>query len=315
MKWSLRFTSMPCFIGISRDTSSTSRLPRIHPTTLNLPPVTVTSIGLLMTNRFRLSLCLAVLGASCLHAQSPTKIDFSRDIRPILAKNCFACHGPDKQESSLQLSKKETLTEPCDSGEPAIVAGDKDSNLLKRVRSQDASDRMPPEGKPLSQREIALLERWIESGAEYTEHWSFQPIQRPALPTVVQEEWCRTPIDRFLLSQLEQANLKPASPADPRHLIRRLYFNLLGVPPSSEVVDAFVRDFHESENLATSTSDGLIACSPIRDLANSGLGIGSMSCGMQKPIALNGMEPSPMPGVIVTMSFGPLIKTSRTTFS
>lgn len=190
--------------------------------------------------RSGLSLTLVFMISSLALGQGK-KVDFGRDIRPILAKHCFACHGPDTQESGLRLTDFANATGVADSGEVAIEPGNRESSLLRRVRSQDG-DRMPPEGKALTAREVALLEAWIESGGEYTEHWAFQPIRSQRLPEVGEGAWCETPIDRFLMAGLESSGLRPAAEANSRQLIRRLSFNLLGVPPKPEEVEAFAAD-------------------------------------------------------------------------
>ena len=204
-----------------------------------LPPPSPTLLQL--TARALVAVCVSVGLPMRADGQTAKPVDFSRDVRPILAKHCYSCHGPDKQESSLRLSDFTSATSPADSGEPAITPKDKHSQLLQRVQS-DSGDRMPPDGDPLKPSDIAILEKWILQGAEYSVHWAFQPIQNPAPPQVKHQEWCRNPIDQFLMEGLEQANLQPNRPAPPHELIRRLYFNMLGVPPQPHEVDTFVAD-------------------------------------------------------------------------
>ena len=167
-------------------------------------------------------------------------IDFNRQIRPLLAKHCFACHGGDVAESSLRLDHRDSAVAESDSGLVAIQAGEpENSELLRRIRSAEDYEQMPPEGDRLEQEEIALLEKWIGQGAEYSQHWSFQPRTDPDIPAVQNEQWVRNPIDAFLLDKLEAAALTPNPPADARTLLRRLYYNLTGLPPTIEQVDAF----------------------------------------------------------------------------
>ncbi len=170
-------------------------------------------------------------------------VDFGRDIRPILAKRCFHCHGPDKAESGLRLNRPETAFAEADSGQRAIVPGKPDhSVLLTRISETDLSIRMPPEGKPLSQEDIDLFRRWIAQGAKWETYWAFQPMKDPPAPRVKNQAWVANPIDAFILHRLEQAGLEPAPPADRIALVRRVYYDLTGLPPTPREVDAFLHD-------------------------------------------------------------------------
>ncbi|HVA45599.1 MAG TPA: DUF1549 domain-containing protein [Pirellulales bacterium] len=177
-------------------------------------------------------------------AQSPAAaINFGRDIQPIFAKRCFACHGPDKGEGGLRLNQRQTALAELDSGEHAVVPGQPDqSELLRRIAVADESERMPPEGKPLDAAQVALIRRWIAEGAKWEEHWAFQPVVRPAVPTVNRRDWVRNPIDAFILSRLEQNGLAPAPPANKLALLRRVHYDLTGLPPTPDEVDAFLAD-------------------------------------------------------------------------
>jgi cytochrome c553 len=168
-------------------------------------------------------------------------VDFNRQIRPLLAKHCYACHGPDKAESGLRFSDFESAIKATDSGLLAIDPKKPESSeLLVRVTSNDASLRMPPEGEGLSEHNIALLKQWIAEGAEYSVHWSFQPVKNVDIPSTNHSDWVRNPIDSFILASLEQAKLEPNGPAAPRALAKRLYYSILGVPPTPEETDRFV---------------------------------------------------------------------------
>lgn len=174
-------------------------------------------------------------------------VDFSRQVRPILASYCFKCHGPDasQRQAGLRLDDRKAATSPADSGRIAIVAGKpEESELIRRIFSQDDAERMPPpeEKRPLSDDQKELLRRWIAEGAPYTPHWSFQPIRLPALPKIRNTEWPLNGIDYFVLARLEMAGWVPNPPADRYTLIRRLYLDLLGVVPSPEEADAFAAD-------------------------------------------------------------------------
>jgi hypothetical protein len=168
---------------------------------------------------------------------------FSRDIQPLLAKHCLVCHGTDKAESGLRLDVEESAIQKLESGQRAIVPGKAlASEILKRVTSTDESERMPPEGDPLTPTQIELLTRWINDGAKYETHWAYRPVSEPTLPVVRQQDRVRGPIDQFVLARLEAAGLAPSKEADRPTLIKRLYYDLLGLPPTPQEVDAFVAD-------------------------------------------------------------------------
>ena len=174
-------------------------------------------------------------------------IDFNRDIRPILSEHCYTCHGPDegKRKAGLRLDVKEEAFKALKSGRRAVVAGDaKASSLVERVESKDPDEVMPPPqgGKPLAPAQVAVLRRWVESGAEWSAHWSFVPPARPALPPVKDAKWPRNELDRFVLAKLEAEGLKPSAEADKATLIRRVTMDLTGLPPTIEEVDGFLAD-------------------------------------------------------------------------
>ena len=175
------------------------------------------------------------------------KIDFNRDIRPILSDNCFACHGPDDKarKAKLRLDTKEDAFHAAKSGEFAIVPGDlKKSALVERVTTKNEDDVMPPPktGKKLTATQIDLLKRWIAEGAPWQTHWAYENPKRPALPEVKDKKWAKNEIDRFVLAKLEKEKLKPAPEADKTTLIRRASFDLTGLPPTPDEVDAYLAD-------------------------------------------------------------------------
>jgi hypothetical protein len=181
------------------------------------------------------------LAAAC--AAAPPAIRFDRDVRPILADHCYACHGPGTQEAGLRLDSAEEATRALDSGERAIVPGDATASaLMIRIRSADADEVMPPPhtNKPLSAEQQQVLERWIAAGAPYERHWSFTPIMRPEVP--VAADGGINPIDRFLEARLAAEGLPAAPEADRRTLARRLAFALTGLPPTPAEVEAFADD-------------------------------------------------------------------------
>lgn len=170
-------------------------------------------------------------------------VDFQKQIQPILAKKCYSCHGPDEAESGLRFTSREAALAEAESGEHAIVPGDiESSSLIHRIRTDDEFERMPPEGDPLSEAEIALMEAWIEQGAEWKKHWAFEPLTHPEPPEVAAQDWQSNPVDAFVYASLADAGLQPNQPASRRVLIRRVYYGLTGLPPSKDEVDAFVAD-------------------------------------------------------------------------
>ncbi|GMU37784.1 MAG: DUF1553 domain-containing protein [Phycisphaerae bacterium] len=180
-------------------------------------------------------------------SREPDAINYDRDIRPILSDRCFKCHGPDAatRQAGLRLDERESVTEARD-GRTAVLPGRaEDSELWRRIASDDPAEVMPPPDsnkRPLSPSERELIRRWIEAGAEYTPHWSFVPPQRPTVPEVENEDWCVTPVDRFILARLEAEGATPSPEADRATLIRRLFLDLTGLPPTPEEVEAFETD-------------------------------------------------------------------------
>jgi hypothetical protein len=181
-------------------------------------------------------------------ADPPAKLDFNRDVRPILSDACFACHGFDDKtrKAGLRLDTPEGARAVLASGEGhAIVPGDPDeSDVIFRVETDDDTLKMPPKDarKSLTAEQVATLRRWVAEGGAYAAHWAFVPPTRPEVPRVSRPEWVRTPIDAFILSRLDQAGLSPANEADKPTLIRRLTLDLTGLPPTPREVDAFLAD-------------------------------------------------------------------------
>lgn len=169
-------------------------------------------------------------------------LDFNRDIRPILSNHCFACHGPDanKRKAKLRLDVREVAVE-----KKAIIPGKVDaSELIKRVLHSDPEERMPPAKtkKPLTSEQIELLQRWIASGAKYERHWAWIPPARPRLPPTEERGWAKNGVDAFILARMEKEKLAPSVEASKGMLIRRLSFDLTGLPPSRKEVAAFLAD-------------------------------------------------------------------------
>src|SRR5688500_16888383 len=142
------------------------------------------------------------------------KIDFNRDVRPILSDHCYACHGPDenKRKAGLRLDNPESAYKELKSGHRAVVPGNlSKSSLVERILHTDLEEMMPPpeSGKPLSKEKIELLQRWVREGATWNDHWSFIPPKRPSLPKVKDKTWPRNAVDFFILNRLEKEGFKP----------------------------------------------------------------------------------------------------------
>lgn len=172
------------------------------------------------------------------------EVDFNRDIRPILSNHCFHCHGPDEnhREAGLRLDLRESALAELDSGQRAIVPGDADhSELWKRIVSTDPAEQMPPPDspKPLTEEQRQLLRTWIAQGAEYAQHWSFLPPRRAPIPAAADPTWPSNAIDHFVSQRLQRADLQPAGAAPSEMLVRRLYLDLTGLPPTPAQVAAF----------------------------------------------------------------------------
>lgn len=195
-----------------------------------------------------IAVLLQVAGLLC-----AAESDFKRDVRPILQQHCFQCHAEKKQQGGLRFDLREGALRKGDSGETAIEPGKADaSELIRRITSGQDDLRMPPEGDSLSAAQIDVLRRWINEGAKWpadpsppaatgrqemvvTEadraHWSYRPLHDVPLPAVTNADWVRTPIDHFILAKLEASGLQPSPPVETRKLIRRMYFDVIGLPP------------------------------------------------------------------------------------
>jgi hypothetical protein len=200
--------------------------------------------------------CLILVAVPSPGLPAEAAVDYNRDVRPILSKNCFACHGQDDghRAAKLRLDRRETALLPRKRG-AAIVPGSADKSLLiARAAAEDESERMPPmqSGNALTSAQIATLKRWIDKGAPYAEHWAFLKPKRPPLPATppspppraggVRGGWPRHGLDFFVLAGLEKAGLNPEAEADRYTLLRRVSLDLRGLPPTPEEVRAFVND-------------------------------------------------------------------------
>lgn len=192
---------------------------------------------------------LTLLSTTVATAEAPP--DFEGQIAPIFARKCIQCHGPEKQKSGLRLDSGPALLRGGDTG-PIVIPGVPEDSLLYQVVAGLHDDlSMPPEGDALTEGEQAAIREWITAGAVApetavaqvvkTDHWAFQPIADPAVPTVA-DSWGRNPIDAFVLARMIEAGISPSPEADRETLVRRLYLDLVGLPPEPTVVDAFLAD-------------------------------------------------------------------------
>lgn len=192
-----------------------------------------------------IGLVLTLMAASARGAEElPATVEFNRDIRPILSDNCYACHGPDQnsRKGKLRLDTEDGALGDRKGG-PAIVAGKPDqSEVLLRITADEEEKRMPPAkfGKRLSPRQTELVRRWIQQGARWQKHWSLLPPQQPKVPDVATGG--AGALDRFIVARLDQEGLRPSAEADKRTLLRRLSFDLIGLPPTPQEMDAFLAD-------------------------------------------------------------------------
>ena len=204
--------------------------------------------------------CAALFAGSS--AWADDAVDFNRDVRPILARHCFACHGRDeaRRAKKLRLDVRESAVSELADGVVAITPGSPDeSELIDRVASADESLRMPPRkaGNRLASEHVEILRKWIAQGANYDEHWAFVKPKRRSIPKVMNKSWPINRIDFFVLANVERAGLKPSNEADRHILIRRASLDLRGLPPSPAEVDAFVGD--ASTNAYEKMIDRLLA--------------------------------------------------------
>ncbi len=217
---------------------------------LLLVPAKCTHAGLRHSARRMLALCCILLADRAVPAT-----DYETQIKPILQARCYSCHGALRQESGLRLDTGQLIRTGGDSGAAVQPGSGNDSLLFHRVTATDINDRMPPEGEPLSSEQITLLQRWIDAGADSppdeqpesdpAAHWAFQPVQRPAVPGFTLHDpasTLRNPIDAFLQSRRQQADISPQPEADRLVLLRRLYLDLIGLPPTLEEIAACAAD-------------------------------------------------------------------------
>jgi mono/diheme cytochrome c family protein len=207
-------------------------------------------------------LCLAFLSAVARVARAEDDVDYARQVKPILKERCFSCHGALKQKAGLRLDTVALMRAGSDNGSILVPGKPSDSPLVQRVLSVDPAKRMPPlsEGEPLTAKQIELLQRWIEQGAkgpalekkeeDPREHWAFRKPVRPPLPPVKDAAWSRNPIDAFISAEHARQGLTPQPLASREHQLRRVYLDLIGLPPTREELADFLNDCATAKPLA-----------------------------------------------------------------
>jgi len=195
----------------------------------------------------RALLCLLPIGVLPIVSLPAAPVDFSRDVRPILSDRCFTCHGPDEgtRKVGLRLDTEEGAKKVRGAHIPVVPGNPAASEIMKRVAPDRPAMRMPPpysDRKPLTEKEVATLRAWIEQGAKWQSHWSFTAPVRSDPPPAGNSGWVRNPIDRFVLARLDREGLAPSPAADRARLLRRVTFDLTGLPPTLAELDAFLAD-------------------------------------------------------------------------
>ncbi len=189
---------------------------------------------------------LALWGGVTAGVAAEAPVQFNQDIRPILADNCYTCHGPDsgKRKANLRLDTRQGLFSAIETNYPVVPGKPEESEIYRRITTDDPDDLMPKshDGQRLPDKQIALIKRWIEQGAKWEGHWAYTAPVRPREVKVRDAAWVLNPIDDFVLARIEKAKLEPSSDADKRTLLRRLSFDLTGLPPTPEEVLAFEKD-------------------------------------------------------------------------
>ncbi len=196
-----------------------------------------------------IAIALLIMAANAMGDPKAPDADYVRDVKPIFKNHCQSCHGPVKQKGGLRLDSGSLILQGGKSGDALVPNSPDHSEILARILSSDESEQMPPEGARLTSEQVELIRKWIEQGAPFPrdesapvrpeEHWAFQPVQRPGIPEVSNASWPRNPIDRFVLATLEARGWQPAAAAAPPALLRRVFLDLLGFPPSLQDQQAF----------------------------------------------------------------------------
>ena len=206
----------------------------------------------------RLLLPCAILTASSLGCSQSERVDFNRDVRPILNEQCVTCHGGVRRQGDLNLLFRLEALQPAESGKPAIVPFDPDaSELVRRIHHPDPQERMPREGNALTSKQMHTLRKWIAEGATWDVHWAYQAPTEPAIPPVSDPSWPQNRLDFLVLSRLDKESLSPSPRADCHTLLRRVSLDLTGLPPTPKDIATICND--ADPNGYTTFVDSLLA--------------------------------------------------------
>ncbi len=222
----------------------------------------------MLTHRhIRFALATLFAGLVWMSGCKQDRIDFSADVKPILNKHCISCHGGVKRNAKFSLLFRHEALDTAESGKKVIIPGDPDhSEMIRRITSTDPEVRMPYKEEPLSKEQINILTQWIKEGAVWGDHWAYLPPKQVEVPKPTtmlsgfsgsSDEWARNDIDYFVLEKLENENLSPSPEANKAMLIRRVYFDIIGIPPTTEQANAFIAD--NSNDAYEKVVDALLA--------------------------------------------------------
>ena len=213
-----------------------------------------------------LAMVLALSASVTVGPRVSADVDFNFDVQPLLSDRCFRCHGPDgsQRAAGLRLDTQDGSRIRLESGPFAIVPGDPDkSEVVRRIGSKDPDVRMPPPDSKLpslTESEVKVIEQWIREGAEFTSHWSWQPVGSTPAPDVESSDWPENAIDRFVLARLGEEGIQPAPEASREQLIRRVTFDLTGLPPTLAEIDNYLAD--SSDRAYETVVNRLLASDP-----------------------------------------------------
>jgi hypothetical protein len=211
-----------------------------------------------MSNKIKIISILIIVAALVYFLlPSKQKIDYNTQVKPILNKKCISCHGGVKQQSNFSLLFREEALQKCKSGKYGIIPFDAaNSELVKRIKETNEEERMPYKHEPLSKDEIAILEKWINQGAEWGTHWAYKAVEKTEIPNI-KSDWIKNDIDKFVVKKLNEEKLQPSSPADKATLLRRVSLDLIGIPINETAAKKFLND--SSTNAYTNLVDTLLA--------------------------------------------------------
>jgi len=205
-----------------------------------------------------LLLAVTVLSFIVVQVMPGEEIDFSTQVKPILNENCLSCHGGVKQSGGFGIVFRENALAPTESGKPAIIPGDpSNSEMIKRLTSKDPEARMPYKKDPLSKEEIRILEKWVAQGAQWDQHWAYEPVEQIPVPAYRDQQTGFNHIDVFIEEKRKKLKLLGSPEADKPTLMRRVSLDLIGLPPPGSLAEQFLND--HSENAYEHLVDGLLA--------------------------------------------------------